>query len=174
MWVGSSSTSFTPQALSCEYARYRGKPVIANPTMISLTGACNPGPGNHCIGVPCSAIPNCKPVLPNLRKWTLDPLLLYALSVNTRTHRLPDPLRYSSCFCQAHSITSIMSNGVTAMATSGSSLPHRVTAQLCALPTLKLLHKASCCETQRTCVGSETEAPTYRSRWAHERDSYLW
>lgn len=47
---------------------------------------CNTSPGNQSIGVPCLAIPNCSPILSNLRKWTLDPLLFYALSVNSRTH----------------------------------------------------------------------------------------
>lgn len=78
MWVGASSTSFTLQAWSCENAQDWGKPVIANPTVMSLTlGLAALAPGNYYTGVPCLATPNCKPILPNLRKWTLDPLLLY-------------------------------------------------------------------------------------------------
>lgn len=73
--------------------------------------------------------------------------------MNTRTHGLPDPFQHSSCFCQALSITPIVSNRVTAMATAGSSLPRSVTAQLWALTALKLLCKASCREKQGTCVG---------------------
>lgn len=37
MWVGSSSISFAPEAGFCETAQYWGKPVIANPSVISLT-----------------------------------------------------------------------------------------------------------------------------------------
>lgn len=92
--------------------------------------ACNPSPGNHCIGVPSLAIPSHNPILSNLRKWTLDPLLFYAFSVNSRTHGLPDPSQYSSCFCWAHSITSNGSNGTPAISTAWSSLPCRVVAQL--------------------------------------------
>lgn len=92
MWVGSSSTSFSLEAGSCETAQHWGKPVTADPAMIFLTWACSSGPRNHCTGVPCLAIPICKPILLNQRNWTLDPLLLHALSMNSRTHRLLDLL----------------------------------------------------------------------------------
>lgn len=91
---------------------------------------------------------------PSYPIWESGPWIhcSFTLSVNTRTHGLPDPFQHSSCFCQALSIMPIVSNRVTAMATAGSSLPRSVTAQLWALTALKLPCKASCREKQGTCV----------------------
>lgn len=149
-----------------------GKVCHCKPHHVLLdSGACNPVPWNYCIGMSCLAVP--KSILPNLRNWTLDPLLLYVLSVNSRIHGLPDASQYSCCFCWAHTITSSGSNGASAMATVGSPLPRRVAAQLQTLPMPKFLQKASHCDKQRTCVGSETETQACRSRWAHGRDFCL-
>lgn len=47
--------------------------------------ACNPSPGNHYTEEPSLAIPATTSFYPIWEKWTLDPLLFYALSVNSRT-----------------------------------------------------------------------------------------
>ena len=137
-----------------------------------VSGYCSPGPGNCCIGVPCLAIPRCKPVLPTGEtepRFHCSFVLFLWIQGPTSCQTLPSIASASAGLTASPPVEAM----VLLLWPPQSPLPSRVAAQLQALPMLKLLHKASHSEKQRICVGSERETHACRSRLAHGCDSCL-